>query len=116
MHHGDVLCPNGWSSKQVLYGSIDDQRFCTECSCLPSTGATCSMKVKVFGDAACSSTELEVNVSLDMMSGCHLVMSGVALAGKSAGVLDYKPGACEPTGGELLRALVVRHLTEMRIH
>jgi len=111
MHHGDVLCPNGWSSKQVLYGSIDDQRFCTECSCLPSTGATCSMKVKVFGDAACSSTELEVNVSLDMMSGCHLVMSGVALAGKSAGVLDYKPGACEPTGGELLRALCVRHLT-----
>jgi hypothetical protein len=32
-------------------------------------------------------------------------------AGKSADVLDYKPGACEPTGGELLRALCLRHLT-----
>lgn len=34
MHEGDVLCPNGWNSKQVLYGAMDDQRFCSECSCL----------------------------------------------------------------------------------
>lgn len=107
MHEGDVLCPNGWNSKQVLYGSMDDQRFCTECSCLPSTGATCSMRVQVFGDAACASSELEVNVSLDMGQNCFPIMSGVALAGKSADVLDYKAGACEPSGGELVGDLVL---------
>ncbi|MBK9263107.1 MAG: hypothetical protein IPM54_25300 [Polyangiaceae bacterium] len=107
MHEGDVLCPNGWDSKQVLYGMIDDQRTCSECSCLPSTGATCSMKVQLFGDAACSTTELEVNVSVDMASDCHLLMPGVALAGKRSDVLEYKPGACEPSGGELLGDVVL---------
>ncbi len=110
-HDGDVLCPNGWDSKQVLYGSVDDQRSCSDCSCLPSTGATCSMKVQVFGDASCAQTELEVNISLDMGSDCHLLMSAVALAGKSADVLEYKPGVCEPSGGELLGQVVVTDAT-----
>ncbi|HRI70328.1 MAG TPA: hypothetical protein PK156_39120 [Polyangium sp.] len=107
MHEGDVLCPNGWSSKQVLYGGIDDQRFCSPCSCLPSTGATCSMKVQLFSDAACLTTELEVNISLDMGENCFPLMTGVALAGKSADVLEYQPGACEPNGGELTGDLVL---------
>jgi len=107
MHDGDVLCPNGWNSKQVLYGSIDDQRFCKECSCLAPTGATCSMKLQVFSDAACATTRLEVDVSTAMGAQCFPIMSGVALAGKSADVLDYKPGACEPTGGELSGEMIL---------
>jgi hypothetical protein len=74
MHEGDVLCPNGWNSRQVLYGAMDDQRFCTECSCLPSTGATCSMRVKVFSEATCSTSRLEVDISLDMGQDCFPIM------------------------------------------
>lgn len=107
MHEGDVLCPNGWNSKQVLYGAMDDQRFCTECSCLPSTGATCSMKLQVFSDVNCATTRLEVDVSTAMGAQCFPLMSGVALAGKSADVLEYKSGSCEPTGGVLSGDLVL---------
>ncbi len=107
MHDGDVLCPNGWNSKQVLHGKIDDQRSCSECSCLPSTGATCSMRVQVFNEAACLSSELEVNISLDMGQNCFPIMSSVALSGKRADVLDYKPGACEPSGGELVGDVIL---------
>lgn len=61
----------------------------------------------MFGEAACLSSELEVNISLDMGTKCFPLMSSVALAGKSADVLEYKPGACEPSGGELIGDVVL---------
>ncbi len=65
------------------------------------------MKVQLFSNPACSTTQLEVNISLDMGTNCFPLMSGVALAGKTADVLEYKPGACEPAGGELTGDLIL---------
>lgn len=65
------------------------------------------MKLQLFSDASCSTTRLEVDVSAAMGTKCYPLMTSVALAGKRADVLEYKPGACEPTGGELLGDLIL---------
>ncbi|MDC3981455.1 hypothetical protein [Polyangium jinanense] len=100
MHEGDETCPEGWPDKHLLYGEVDDQRQCEACSCEPPTGATCSVKVHVYSEAACTTERLAVDISPEMGGGCHLLMSGVALAGIAAEVLDYQPGTCEPHGSE----------------
>ena len=61
--------------------------------------------------AACTKTELEVNISSDMGGDCHPLMSGAALSGKAAEVLAYKPGSCEPSGGELVGDVVLDEAT-----
>jgi hypothetical protein len=86
--------------KRLFYGQVDDQRQCEACSCDPPTGATCSVKVHVFSDSACTTERLAVDISPEMGGDCFPLMSGVALAGIAAEVLDYQPGTCEPHGSE----------------
>ncbi|MDI1445950.1 hypothetical protein [Polyangium sp. 6x1] len=100
MHAGDESCPEGWPVKRLLYGQVDDQRQCEACSCGPPMGAMCSVKVHVYSDAACTVQRLEVDISPEMGGGCFPLMSGVALAGIAAEVLDYQAGTCEPHGSE----------------
>ncbi len=111
MHAGDEPCPEGWPNKRLFYGQVDDQRQCPECTCGPPTGATCAVKVQVYGDAACSATELEVNLSPGMVNDCFPLMPGVALSGKAAELLDYKPGTCEPQGSEPVGDVVLADAT-----
>lgn len=51
---------------------------------------------------------VENKVTTDMVSGaCTDLAPGIALAGKSAELLDYTKGSCTPTGGELVGDLAL---------
>lgn len=102
MHDGDEVCPEGWNgSRQVLYEFVDDTRECTPCGCDAPSGGTCQVKFRTFADASCSGENAAADVYASMMSACHDYMPGVALASKTAEILDYTKGSCAPTGGEL---------------
>lgn len=42
-----------------------------------------------------------------MIGACHDYMPGVALASKTAEIIDYTKGSCAPTGGEIKGDLVL---------
>jgi hypothetical protein len=58
---GDVACPPasggaGYASKQLFYGSVDDQRTCTACTCGALGGASCSASFEAYSstDGSCT--------------------------------------------------------------
>jgi hypothetical protein len=102
MRDGDQACPEEWNGERhVLYGNIEDTRACTACGCDPPTGATCQVKFRTFAEASCSAENAANDVYASMSPACHDYMPGVALAGKTAEVIDYTKGSCAPTGGKL---------------
>lgn len=101
LHDGDQVCPDGWTGdRHVLYQHIDDERACTPCGCDAPSGGGCRARWKVFTDANCTAQTAENIVTTDMApDACIDLMPGVALAGKSAALVDYTKGTCTPTGG-----------------
>lgn len=56
---GDLSCPvQGYTSKQLFYGGVDDQRGCTACTCGSPTGASCDATLDVYmsTDGSCTGT------------------------------------------------------------
>lgn len=50
---GDTVCPSGYERRQLLYGSVDDRRDCTACSC--TYGASgCVGDVEVYTGSNCT--------------------------------------------------------------
>lgn len=102
MHDGDQACPEGWNgARYVLYESIDDARECTPCGCDEPTGGTCQVKFRTFAEASCSAENAAFDVYANMVPACHDYMPGVALAGKTAEIVNYTKGSCTPNGGEI---------------
>ncbi|UQA62797.1 hypothetical protein [Polyangium aurulentum] len=106
-HAGDEQCPEGWPVKHLLYGHVDDQRTCSECACEAPTGGKCTAKGHVYGDTTCAAEWASLSVSSDDPSKCIDLISGVALAGKTAELLAHQPGTCAPSGGEPIGALLL---------
>lgn len=51
---GDLPCPStDYLSRSVEYGSTQDGRTCTECTCLP-TGLSCDGTITVFANTSCT--------------------------------------------------------------
>lgn len=102
-HPGDVDCPGvgGYVDRHVAYEGIDDTRGCTPCACGAPAGSGCSALISVFEDGACSAPDLVVAATVTAAgSSCFDVPLGSTLGSKSASVVAYTPGACEPSGGE----------------
>lgn len=109
MREGDQVCPDGWTGERhLLYGHIEDSRECTPCGCDEPKGGTCQVKWRTFSDSTCSTENAAGDIYANMISACHDYMPGVALAGKTAALIDYTKGSCAPTGGESTGALALQ--------
>ncbi len=104
-HNGDHNCPgfSPYSEKHVIYDAFQDTRACGACTCSSPSGSSCSAKVSIYTDGACSTLAYATTVT---SSGpdCHDVPAGSPLGSKSATPPTYSPGACTPGGGEPMGA------------
>ncbi|KYF72322.1 hypothetical protein BE11_16805 [Sorangium cellulosum] len=98
-HEGERDCPATYPDRHVFYAGADDTRGCAPCGCAEPSGATCSILASAFSDSACSQFVVGVVVSSEAPF-CGGIVPGTALGSRSASVVDFEPGACEPTGGE----------------
>ncbi len=89
---GDVPCPAGsYAARSVSYGSASDGRRCTDCSCGPVTGSSCSGHVDVSSANAtpCSSG---ANTYIFPQS-----CAGVQQPGDFRATVTLQPGSCAAT-------------------
>ena len=96
---GEHACPSGYLRRRVFHDDVSDVRSCSECSCGPPEGGACASFVTAYDDATCTN-----GVQGHLMRqkvACHDSTS-TALASKTAMTPIYEPGACEPSGGELI--------------
>ncbi|UQA57059.1 hypothetical protein [Polyangium aurulentum] len=98
---GDEACPDGWPMRHVVYDNVEVERSCSPCSCGAPAGGNCIVEAAVTSGNACSGMYWNLNVTSAEPPGCvDLLPSGSSLGGKTAAVLVYEPGMCEPSGGE----------------
>lgn len=107
MHAGEMSCPDGWPDRHLLYGQVDDQRTCTECSCSLPTGAKCTVLATMYKDGACGTLVGAVTSSTDMAFGCVDVGAGSPIGSRSVPQSFYEPGTCESSGGEVVGELIL---------
>ncbi|MDC3960750.1 hypothetical protein KEG38_43255 [Polyangium jinanense] len=112
-HSGDETCPEGWNDKHVFYDAVDDLRFCEPCTCGLPKGGVCEIRYRIFDDSACSSELIAIKLSSagDPNPCQDFSVAGVALASRTAEVLTYEPGACEPMGGTVAGEVVLSQPT-----
>ncbi|WP_434042139.1 MULTISPECIES: hypothetical protein [Sorangium] len=106
-HEGEQGCPATYPDRHVFYAGADDTRGCAPCGCAEPSGATCSILASAFSDGACSEFVVGVVVSSEAPI-CSGIVPGTALGSKSASVISFEPGACEPTGGEPTGGIALR--------
>jgi hypothetical protein len=100
---GDLECPEPFTEKTIFYEHYDDKRSCSECSCGPPVGSTCTSQVSVYSNDTCSGApllELTHDEKMILPEKCIDLSPGVALGSKKASPPIYTPGKCEPSGGE----------------
>ncbi|MGK3991654.1 hypothetical protein [Sorangium sp. So ce1024] len=98
-HEGEQDCPATYPDRHVFHAGVEDTRGCAPCGCGEPSGGTCSVLASAFSDGACSDFVVGVVVSSDAPL-CSGIVPGTALGSRSASVIRFEPGACEPTGGE----------------
>jgi hypothetical protein len=60
------------------------------------------MVVTAYGNSTCTQPAGFLVLSSDEPTKCTDLLSGTALGSKAAQQLSYQPGACQPSGGELM--------------
>lgn len=108
-HGGDVPCPTPadipYQERHVFYDTFQDTRACSACACGTPAGSTCSSKLSIYTDGACST--LAYSATVDATGpACHALPAGSPLGSKSATPPTYTPGACPPSGGMPLGAAI----------
>ncbi len=103
-----VLCPAGYPIRSVYYLGGDDSRSCTVCECGPPQGDSCSSLVSLYSDDACT---VQVGSATALSSGpmCVSVPDGSPLGSKQANAPLYTPGTCQPSGGEPIGSVELKH-------
>jgi hypothetical protein len=101
------VCPEGWGDRHLLYGHIEDDRQCADCTCGTPSGGFCNVKYTIWGNPGCTSEVSVEFVSNAMNAPCHDFMPGTPLSGKSAEIVEYTSGACTPSGGDVQGKLVL---------
>lgn len=89
---GDVDCPSTWPKKHLFFDNHDT----CKCSCGDPTGESCSTKLTVYSDSACSQPLGSVMLSSDQPQACLDLPPGSMLGSKSATPPVYQAGICEP--------------------
>ena len=105
---GEHECPWDYPSRRVFYDEISDSRHCSECSCGLPKGGDCTAYVALYKDATCTTVVGARSVNSKTILGCGDLTAGNALRGKTATTPLYEPGACDPSGGEVLGSVELR--------
>ena len=95
-----VLCPAEYPEMHAFYGSVDDERACTECVCTQTAPSTCLARLSAYTDGACSSPLFENMPIGTANSPCIDVMPGLQLGSIAATWQTDQPGSCQTSGGE----------------
>jgi hypothetical protein len=98
----DTPCPlvpgYPYQEKFVFYSGFDDTRSCSACTCDAPAGSTCSSKLSIYTDGACS--DLAYSATVDATGPvCHDLPAGSPLGSTAASPPTYTAGACSPDGG-----------------
>jgi hypothetical protein len=91
---GDVACPTtDYTNRYVAYGGTKDLRRCTDCTCGPVTGSSCTGFVDVTPSSssggACSGSS---SIRYNLPQGCAAVQQ----PGDFHASITAQPGACTP--------------------
>jgi hypothetical protein len=91
---GDVACPGSdYTNRYVAYGASKDLRRCTDCTCGPVTGSSCTGFVDVTpsssGASACTGTS---SIRYNLPQGCAAVQQ----PGDFHASITAQPGTCTP--------------------
>lgn len=99
---GDHACPEGWPQKNLYYQNIDDQRVCSECSCGPVEGASCTRKYQIFTDGMCTPSAEYAALTYEdsTLPKCFLINPGMSVGSKAVELVENVLGACAPSGGQ----------------
>lgn len=99
-HEGFAACPEGWPERHEYRGGYDDLRTCTACGCKPSIGAVCRVEVTAYDGFTCIESQSLGSLVLEAGEpGCMPLPTGIGLGSKTAELLEFSPGSCEPYGG-----------------
>lgn len=99
---GNHACPTGWPARSMYYREVKDNRSCTACSCGPVEGANCVRKYRLFKDGLCTNEYGSWTTDDMSLPQCQYLSDGTAIGGKTLDVVEHVPGACKPSGGELV--------------
>ncbi len=106
-HAGDTdysECPSTYPNRNVFYP--DPTPSCSPCACDTPIGSGCTGSILVSAKSACSPPLLDT-IHLDAKEAtCVDLPPGSALGSKSAPDPDYSPGACKPSGGAPMGAVL----------
>src|SRR5262249_23124990 len=95
-----MSCPSSYATPRVFGDKVTDTRKCSECTCGPPLGSTCSSTISAYSDDACSQVVGAV-VATASQSMCVDIPAGSGLGSKQATKPTYKAGSCQSMGGEL---------------
>lgn len=96
-----MTCPPEYPSKYVFSLDYDDSRACAPCTCGPPEGSECSSLVSVYADNECSATKQVGSITVSAAPMCLNLPPGSPIGSVNATTPVYKPGSCQPSGGEL---------------
>jgi hypothetical protein len=93
---GDVACPaTVFTDKRTYYGSVDDQRGCTMCTCAAPTGGTCKATARLYDDTACQAVDIS---NIPVPSSCMPADMDDSAELTAPPTVDTA-GSCEVSGG-----------------
>lgn len=96
-----MACPPEYPNMYHFSLDYDDSRGCAPCKCGAPEGSTCSSLISVYADNQCSMTEQLGSITVSSAAPmCLNLPPGAPLGSKAASPPLYKPGTCEPSGGD----------------
>ncbi len=90
---GDLACPANWPDRIVAYGSFDDRRACSPCTCDAAQGATCTGGTYIFAAGFC------LGVAEVLSTRCTEV-EDYSHHRMAPAMVDATKASCKPAGGE----------------
>jgi len=95
-------CPTEWSDRHSGWRKAEEKRLCSACTCSAPQGASCTVRVRVYADESCANEQGSLVLPSTDGPKCTDLATGTALGSKSAEILSYQVGTCDPGGGEVI--------------
>ncbi|MDC3956257.1 hypothetical protein KEG38_20520 [Polyangium jinanense] len=95
-------CPDAWPERHTGWEQAEEGRHCSACTCGPVEGGSCTVRVKAYTDGACGNEQASMSLSSNGGTKCVDLLSGAAVGSKTAEILSYDAGACQPSGGDIV--------------
>jgi hypothetical protein len=102
-------CPPDWPERHEGWIDAEEGRLCEACTCGPAEGGSCIIRAKAYTDSLCTQEAATLILSSAEGSKCNDLLGGSALGSKTAEVLSYEPGTCQPSGGGLVGQIITAH-------